>query len=86
MAVLLELLLRAVVGWLPWPHAGIEVPPLVFYPMFALLVAALIRKHALEFREGRRVAVALGQGRQHLWRVVIAAIIISGFRFWFIQS
>lgn len=86
MNALLKLLWEAVEGWLPWPKSGVEVPPKVFYPLFTLLVVALIRKHTLEFREEHRAAVARGQGRAHLRGMAISFVVIGGLGFWFIRS
>lgn len=86
MGILSRLLWEAVEGWIPWPESRVEAAPWVFYPLFTLLVAALIRKHTLEFREAYREALARGQGRAHLWGMVISLVIIGGLGFWFIRS
>jgi hypothetical protein len=78
MATLLKLLLMAVAGWLPYPKWSVEVPPWVFYPLFALLVAASTHKNAREFHQEHRAARARGEGRHHLWTTVISLVVIGG--------
>lgn len=86
MGPVLKLLWDAVSGWIPLPEYRAEVAPWVFYPLFGLLVAALLFQTTKEMREEFRQAKARGQAKTHLWTTVILWILFATVGLWFIRS
>lgn len=86
MGQLLKLLWDAVSGWIPLPEYRVEVAPWVFYPLFALLVAALLFQTTKEMREEFQQAKAQGQAKTYVWTTVILWILVATVGLWFIRS
>ena len=68
------------------PEWSVQVAPWVFWPLFAVLVAAVVWAQFHEFRENHREAVAKGHGKLNLWVTIIMTVVIGGVGYWFITN